>query len=55
MLTEVRQGRRNKEIAVRLGISLPGVRFHLGNIYRKAGVSRREEAVRAAQSLSLLD
>ena len=55
VLAEVRQGRRNKEIADRLGISQPGVRFHLSNIYRKTGVSRRQDAVRTAQSLGVLD
>jgi LuxR family maltose regulon positive regulatory protein len=55
VLAEVREGLRNREIAVRLGISQPGVRFHLANIYRKTGVNRREEAVRSAQSLGVLD
>jgi len=55
VLAEVREGRRNMEIAGRLGISRPGVRFHLMNIYRKTGVNRREEAVRAAQALGVLD
>ena len=55
VLAEMRQGRRNKEIAGRLGISQAGVRFHLSNIYRKTGVNRREDAVRAAQLLGVLD
>ena len=55
VLEEVSQGRRNKEIAGRLGISEPGVRFHLANIYRKIGVSQRYEAVRNAQLLGVLD
>ena len=55
VLAEVRQGRRNKEIAGCLGISEPGVRFHLANIYRKTGVNRRQEAVRSAQTLGALD
>ena len=55
VLAEVRQGLRNKEIADRLGISQPGVRFHLRNIYRKTGVSRRQEAVRTAQLMGVLD
>ncbi len=55
VLAEVRHGLRNREIAVRLGISQPGVRFHLMNIYRKTGVSRRDEAVRTAQSLGVLN
>ena len=55
VLAEVSEGRLNKEIAVRLGVSVPAVRFHLGNIYRKTGVNRREDAVRAAQSLGVLN
>ena len=55
VLAEVHQGRPNKEIAGRLGISLPAVRFHLANIYRKTGVNRRHEAVRTAQSMGALD
>ena len=55
VLVEVRHGLRNKDIAGRLGISEPGVRFHLANIYRKTGVSQRQEAVRSAQSLGVLD
>ena len=55
VLTEVREGRANIEIADRLGISRPGVRFHLMNIYRKTGVNRRDEAVRTAQALGVLD
>ena len=55
VLAEIREGRENMEIAGRLGISRPGVRFHLMNIYRKTGVNRREEAVRTAQALGVLD
>lgn len=55
VLVEVREGRRNREIADRLGISEEGVRFHLKNIYRKTGVSHRVDAVRNAQSLGVLD
>ena len=55
VLAEVRDGRQNVEIAGRLGISRPGVRFHLANIYRKTGVNRRDEAVRTAQALGVLD
>ena len=45
ILAEVRHGRRNKEIAERLGITDEGVRYHLKKIYRKIGVSRRNDAV----------
>ena len=55
VLAEVGNGLRNHEIAHRLGISLPGVRFHLANIYRKTGVNQRDEAVRIAQSLGVFD
>ena len=55
VLAEVRQGHQNREIADRMGISRPGVRFHLMNIYRKTGVSRREDAVRTAQAIGVLD
>lgn len=55
VLTEVRHGLPNKKIATRLGISLPGVRFHLANIYRKTGVNQRDEAVRIAQAIGVVD
>ena len=55
VLAAVRHGLRNHEIATRLGISQPGVRFHLANIYRKTGVSDRREAVRIAESLGVVD
>ena len=55
VLVEVSHGLRNREIAGSLGISEAGVRFHLKNIYRKTGTSRRADAVRNAQSLGVLD
>ena len=51
VLAELIPGRRNKEIATRLGISDDGVRFHLKNIYRKLGVNKRAEAIRRAREL----
>jgi len=36
----------NKEIAVRLGVSTDTVHVHLGHLFRKLGVHRREQAVR---------
>ena len=48
---EVEHGLRNEEIASRLGISGAGVRYHLRNIYRKTGASKRADAVRYARSL----
>ena len=54
VLAEVRQGRRNKEIASALGITDGGVRYHLKNIYRKTGVSRRLDALRYAEERGVL-
>ena len=42
------EGARNKEISARLQISHGTVRFHVGNIFQKLGVSSRTEAVRIA-------
>ena len=54
VLVEVRHGRRNLEIASALGITDGGVRYHLKNIYRKTGVSRRLDAVRYAENKGVL-
>ena len=54
VLAEVRRGRRNKEIDSALGITDGGVRYHLKNVYRKTGVSRRLAAVRYAEEKGAL-
>ena len=54
VLSEIRDGLRNKEVGGRLGITDEGVRYHLKNIYRKTGMTNRTEAVRYAQSLGVL-
>ena len=54
VLAEVGHGLRNEQIADRLGISGPGVRYHLRNIYRKTGANQRAAAVRYARSRRLL-
>lgn len=38
---ELRRGKLNKEIAAELDISTSGVKFHLGNIFRKLNVRSR--------------
>ena len=43
------RGRRDKEIARHLGLTVDGVRYHLRNIYRKTGASGRLDAVRRAR------
>jgi len=45
VLDLVVHGLSSKEIADRLGITLPGVRFHLQHIYRKLHVHSRVDAV----------
>jgi DNA-binding CsgD family transcriptional regulator len=48
------EGWSNAEIASLLGISVRTVRFHLGNIFARLGVSRRGEAAREALALGLV-
>jgi len=48
------EGARNKEISARLHISHGTVRFHVGNIFQKLGVSSRTEAVRMAMTEGLV-
>ena len=38
------RGLTNKEVGARLNLSVHGVKFHLGSIYRKLGVANRTEA-----------
>ena len=54
VLVQVGRGLGNREIASRLGLTDEGVRYHLKNIYRKTGASKRADAVRYAQSLGVL-
>lgn len=46
VLAELVHDKTNKEIAQALGVSVPTVAFHLGNAYRKLGVSTRRDAAR---------
>ncbi len=48
------QGTSNKEVARRLFISLPTVKWHTSNIYGKLGVQNRTEAVAKARALGLI-
>jgi DNA-binding CsgD family transcriptional regulator len=48
------EGWSNADIAVALRIGVRTVRFHLGNIYGRLGVSRRGEAAREALRLGLV-
>ncbi len=44
VLSLLREGLTNQQIAERLGISLPGARYHVSEILSKLGVSSRQEA-----------
>ena len=45
---------RDDDIAAQLGISRYGIRYHVGNIFRKLDVRTRREAVRCARTLGIL-
>lgn len=45
MLAVAALGLTNREAAVRLGVSVHAVKFHLAAIYRKLGVVNRTQAV----------
>jgi DNA-binding NarL/FixJ family response regulator len=44
VLDLLRRGLTNQQIADRLGISLPGARYHVSEILSKLGVDSRQEA-----------
>lgn len=51
VLSELAHRRTSKEIARALGVSVPTVAFHLGNAFRKLGVSNRRDAARNYRQL----
>jgi len=55
VLVLLADGLRNREIAIRLGISEHTVKFHLAAIFGKLGASSRTEVVRKALRLGLID
>ena len=44
----------DREIAATLGLTKAGVRYHIGNVFRKLGVRDRARAVRRAREIGLL-
>ena len=54
VLTAVARGDRNKEIALRLGVTERTVKAHLTNIYNKLGVDSRAAAVSVALQQNIL-
>lgn len=55
VLQHVATGATNPTVAATLWVSDQTVKFHLGNVYRKLGVSNRFEASRWALENGLLD
>ena len=55
VLALVADGRPNRDIAKRLGISEHTVKFHLASIFGKLGVSTRTHAVRRALDWGLIE
>lgn len=53
VLTQLHEGKSNKEIARTLTLSEATVKFHLKNIYSKLGVSRRAMALAVSNRLNL--
>jgi DNA-binding NarL/FixJ family response regulator len=54
VLQGISRGLPNKSIAVELGISEHTVKFHVGSIFEKLGVTSRSEAIAAAARRGLL-
>ncbi len=54
ILRLIADGLTNQEIADRLVLSLPTIKWHTGNLYGKLGVNSRTQAVAKARELSLL-
>lgn len=54
VLALIAEGQSNKEIARSLNVSPNTVKTHVTNLYAKLDVAKRTQAVRKAQSLSLI-
>ena len=48
------EGRRDKQIAVELGLTAHGVRYHLRKLFAKLGARNRAEALRRAREMGLI-
>ena len=44
------KGLKSDEMAIKLGVTLPTIKFHLKNIYLKLGINGRREIVKVIQS-----
>ena len=55
VLAGLKRGAANKEIARDLGLTEAAVKFHLKNLFRKLGVSRRALALSVARDFGFID
>jgi DNA-binding CsgD family transcriptional regulator len=55
VLALVAEGRANRDIAARLGVSEHTVKFHLASVFGKLGVTTRTQAVRRAIEWGLIE
>lgn len=55
VLAEIEQGRSNKEIAARFGISVATVKLHVQAIFKALGARNRTEAAKLARQLGLVE
>jgi DNA-binding CsgD family transcriptional regulator len=54
VLVLVLEGKTSKEAGAALGLSTRTIEYHLGNIYKKLGVSSKMQAFREVRRLGLL-
>ena len=54
VLMMISEGGSSKVIAKTLGVTEATIKYHLGNVYRKLGCTRRREAINAARALGLV-
>jgi DNA-binding NarL/FixJ family response regulator len=54
VLSLVADGLRNREIALRLGVTEHTVKFHLASVFGKLGATSRTDAVRRGFRLGLI-
>ena len=55
VLSELQKGQTDKQIALSIGVTEHAIRYHLKNVYVKLNAHTRQEAVRRARALGVLD
>lgn len=55
VLSELQKGQTDKQIALSIGVTEHAIRYHLKNVYVKLNAHTRQEAVRRARALGVLN